>query len=173
MYINYVSFSGPEEKDELVTDQSETSNKKHRRKKSKANPNAESTNIDIVSKEKSMDITENDVQNNLHNSDDKKEDEKNKDAQKKDTINKSKKQKRKNKLKTDDDVSSFKKIKIDNTADQKKKKNKNSQFNQINTGKRKLDHDDPTMSLDAKRLKTYGINAKKLRNKLKYGNKKL
>lgn len=119
-----------------------------------------------------MHIAENGVQNNLHN-DDKKEDEKNKDAQEKDIINKSKKQKRMNKLKDDDDVSSCKKMKLDNAAGQKKNKNKNSQFNQINTGKRKSDYDDPTMSLNAERLKTYGINAKKLKNKLKYGNKKV
>lgn len=148
-----------------------------------------------------MHIVENGIQNNLYN-DDRKNVEKNKDTQNKinKNINKSKKQKRKNKLKTDDEPIS-KKMKIDDTgkedsriktntnnikvennneklvainkfARQKKNKNRNSQFNQMNTGNRKPDYD-PTMSLNPERLKTYGINAKKLKNKLKYGNKKL
>lgn len=148
-----------------------------------------------------MHITENGVQNNLHNNNDRKEDEDNTDAQKK-NINKSKK--RKNKLKADGDNSISKKMKIDNAlredsqikADTNnikvennnekmvlttgpsrlnnekivtvnksvgQKKNRRSQFNQMNIGKRKSDYDDPTMSLNAERLKTYGINAKKLK----------
>ena len=63
---------------------------------------------------------------------------------------------------------------INKSASRKKmKNNKSSQFNQINTGKRKPGYDDPTMSLNADRLKIYGINAKKLKNKLKYSNKKM
>jgi len=161
----------------------------------------ESTSIDTVSKEKNMHITENGIQNNLHKKDDKEEDEKNKDAQEKNVVNKNKKRKQKNNLKTDGNVPISKKMKTDNivkedsqiktdinnikvennekmiainkSADQKKNKNSSSKFNKINTGKRKLDYDDPMMSLNAERLKTYGINAKKLKNKLKYGNKKL
>ncbi|XP_011873109.1 PREDICTED: protein KRI1 homolog [Vollenhovia emeryi] len=194
-----------EEKDKLVNEQIETSNKKRRRKKkTKANdPNVESTNTDVVSKEESMYTTKDGVQNNLHNDDDRKEDVKNKDAQEQNTINMSKKRKRKNKLKkadSDDPIS--KKMKTDNaikkdsqmkaagnnikiennnekvvaikkSAGQKKNKNRSSQFNQTNTGKRKQDYDDPILSLNAERLKTYGINAKKLKNKLKYSHKKL
>lgn len=148
-----------------------------------------------------MHITEIDVQSSLHNNDNRKENEENKDAQKKNIINKSEQQKRKNKL-TDGDDPISKKMKTDNTANEdlqikaninnikvennnkklvainkspgkKKNKNRNSQFNQMNTRKRKPDYDDPTMSLNAERLKTYGINAKKLKNKLKYGNKTL
>lgn len=147
-----------------------------------------------------MHITEIDVQSNLHNNDNRKENEESKDAQKKNIINKSEQQKRKNKL-TDGDDPISKKMKTDNTAKEdlqikaninnikvennnkklvainkslgkKKNKNRNSQFNQLNTRKRKPDYD-PTMSLNAERLKTYGINAKKLKNKLKYGNKTL
>lgn len=165
------------------------------------------TETDTVSKEKIMHVTENSVQNNLDSKDDKDdkgENEKNKNAQEKIVANKSKKQKRKNNLKSDGDAPISKKIKIENTSEKdsqtktdinnieiknnnekvvavnkfagqqkKKKKNRNSQFNQMNTGKNKLNYDDPTMSLNAERLKTYGINAKKLKNKLKYGNKKL
>lgn len=145
-----------------------------------------------------MDITENDVQNHLHNNKDNRKEEEQKNGQEKNIIHKSKKQKRKDKLKADDDAPISKKIKIDNvakedsqikidtnnikennekiidkSASRKKNKNKSSQFHQINTGKRKPDYDDPTMSLNAERLKIYGINAKKLKNKLKYGNKKL
>lgn len=134
----------------------------------------------------------------MHNNDDKKEAERNKSVEEKNIINKNKK--RKDKLEADDDDPISKKRKIDNTAkedfqvkadtnnikvennnekaidksvDQKKKKNRRSQFNQINTGKHKSDYDDPTISLNAERLKTYGINPKKLKNKLKYGNKRL
>lgn len=109
----------------------------------------------------------------MHNNNDRKEDKKNKAAPKKNIINKNKRQKRKNKLEVDANDLIFKKVKMDDIVDQKKNKNKGSQFNQMNTGKRKSDYDDSTMSLNAERLKTYGINAKKLRNKLKYGNKKL
>lgn len=150
-----------------------------------------------------MHIVENGIQNNLYNND-RNNVEKNKNIHNKinkNITNKSKKQKRKNKLKTDDEPIS-KKMKIDDTgkedsriktntnnikvennneklvainkfARQKKNKNKNSQFNQMIIGNRKPDYDDPTMSLNPERLKTYGINAKKLKNKLKYGNKKL
>lgn len=148
-----------------------------------------------------MHVTEN-IQNKFHNNkNDGKQDEKDRDAQEKNTVNKSKKQKRKNELKANGDSPISKKIKTDNatkedsqvkadtnnikvennekviatnkSAGQKKNKNKNSQFKRMNTRKRKPDYDDPTIFLNAERLKTYGINAKKLKNKLKYGNKKL
>ncbi|XP_012539733.1 protein KRI1 homolog [Monomorium pharaonis] len=201
------------EKDELVTEQTETHNKKPRRKKRvKANNfNVEYSSIDTVSKEKAMNIVKNHCHNN--NKDNRKEDEQNKDGQDKNIVHdnkkkdkqnkdeqdknighKSKKQKRKNKLKTDDNTPISKKIKIDSgtkedcqiktdtnnikenekinkSAGRKKNKNKNIQYNQ--TGKRKPDYDDPMMSLNAERLKMYGINAKKLKNKLKYSNNKL
>lgn len=135
-----------------------------------------------------------------NNDDDRKENAKNKNAQEESIVNKSNKQKRKNNVKVDDDVPVSKKIKTDSTvkedsqiksdvnnikiennekmmamdksAGKKKNKKSSSQFNQKNSGKRKPDYDDPTISLNAERLKTYGINAKKLKNKLKYCNKK-
>lgn len=112
-----------------------------------------------------------------------KKDEKNKSEQEGNVVNKIKKQKRKNKLTADGNALISKKMKIDNatkkdfqiktetnikenndekiinkSASRKKNRNnKSSQFNQINTGKHKPD-DDPTMSLNADRLKIYGIN---------------
>ncbi|KAG5326079.1 KRI1 protein, partial [Acromyrmex heyeri] len=203
-----------EEKGENVTEQTETNNKKRRRKKraKTSNPNA-----GIVSREKIMHVTENDIQNNLHNKDESGKEEKNEDTQEKNIVNKNKKQKRKNNLKVNSDAPISKKMKIDNTTTEdsqikmdinniennnknkdvveinnkikaennnkkvaidkftgnRKNRNKSSQFNQMNTGRRKPNHNDPTMSLNAERLKTYGINAKKLKNKLKYGNKRL
>ncbi|KYM95390.1 PREDICTED: protein KRI1 homolog [Cyphomyrmex costatus] len=206
-----------EEKDEHITEQTETNNKKRRRKKKikTSNLNAESTDTDIVSREKIIQVTNDDVQNNLHNSNDEsRKEEKNENAQEKNIVNKNEKQKRKNNLKVNSDAPISKKIKMDNITKEdpliktenniennnknkveinnkikteninkkvaidkftskKKNKNRNSQFNQMNTRKRKSNYDDPTMSLNAERLKTYGINAKKLKNKLKYGNKRL
>lgn len=75
-----------------------------------------------------------------------------------------------NKIKTENNN---KKIAIDKFTGKRKNKNRRSQFNQMNTGRCKPNYDDPMMSLNTERLKTYGINAKKLKNKLKYGNKRL
>lgn len=201
MYTNCIFlYSNPKEKeegkDEAVIEQPNTSSKKRRQKKKiKTNsPNINFIDTETVSKTKIMNIAENNVQNNSHIS---KNDER--DAQKKNVINKNEKQKRENKLKNDSGRSSPKKMKIEERKDsqteinnvsinvenngkiasfsakkstiaQKKNKNKNSQLNKTKTTKRKLD--DPIMFLEAERLKTYGINAKKLINKLKYSNKK-
>ncbi|KAL6267766.1 hypothetical protein P5V15_000835 [Pogonomyrmex californicus] len=192
-------YTEPEEEEkekgeEDITKQTNLDKKKRRqKKKTKAN---NSTNTDTVCKKELMRTTENNTQNNSYNNKDDKEEEK--DMQEKNIINKSKKQKRKNKSETDGDAPFSKKMKIDHAEKEKsqikadinikvennnekitsieksiksrkKKKNKNSQ---VNTEKHKTDYDD-LMSLNAKRLKTYGINPKKLKNKLKYGNKKL
>ncbi|KMQ91729.1 protein kri1-like protein [Lasius niger] len=193
LYIN------PQEKDEAVIEQTDTSNKNRRRKKKiKINdPNVKFINTDTVSKKKIMNIAENNAQNNSHGS---KNDEK--DERKKNVVNKDEKQKRENKLRTDNDRPSPKKMKTDkarredprietdnvikvenngkiaslstekSTLARKKNKSRNPQLNKTKTGKRKSDNDDPMMFLEAERLKTYGISVKKLKNKLKYGNKK-
>lgn len=190
-------YSNPQEKDEAVIEQTDTSNKNRRRKKKiKINdPNVKF--INTVSKKKIMNIAENNAQNNSHGS---KNDEK--DERKKNVVNKDEKQKRENKLRTDNDRPSLKKMKTDkarredprietdnvikvenngkiaslftekSTLARKKNKSRNPQLNKTKTGKRKSDTDDPMMFLEAERLKTYGISAKKLKNKLKYGNKK-
>lgn len=70
-------------------------------------------------------------------------------------------------------------VSMDKTVVNKRKKNKMKemrklQFNKLKSDKHKSSRDniDPIMSLNAERLKTYGINAKKFKNKLKYGKKK-
>lgn len=186
-------YIDPQEKDEAI-EQTDTSSKKRRQKKKIKinNPNVKLSNTSSVSKEKIMNIAENNLQNNSHGS---KNDEK--DKQKKNVVNKHERQKRKNKLRADDDKPSPKKMKFDKTRKEpsqietdniiKIKNNgkitslsaekstiaqKKNKFNKAKTGKRKSDNDDPTMFLEAERLKTYGISVKKFKNKLKYGNKK-
>lgn len=51
-------------------------------------------------------------------------------------------------------------------------KKKNSKVSKIKKVGKRRPGDDSMMFLDAERLKTYGINAKKLKNKLKYGKKR-
>lgn len=186
LYIN------PQEKDEAAIEQTDTSNKKRRQKKKIKinNSNVKLSNTDSVSKKKIMNIAENNLQNNSHGS---KNDEK--DEQKKNLVNENEKQKRKNKLRADDDRSSPKKMKLDKARKEapqietdnvikvenngkmaslsvEKSTIAQKKFNKTKTGKRKSDNDDPMMSLEAERLKTYGISVKKFKNKLKYGNKK-
>lgn len=61
---------------------------------------------------------------------------------------------------------------VDKSAVSRKKK-KNSKLSKVKkAGKHRPDGVDSMMSLNAERLKMYGINAKKFKNKLKYGNKK-
>jgi hypothetical protein len=168
---------------------------------------------DIIPKEENINITESDMQNNSCDSKNDERQGEDKDLEGKIVINKSK---RKNKLKTDDEGSVPKKIKINDAENEdsqpndikikikkdveveknKKKisdtkiKNKNKMPSAENctiskkkkkdlklnkgrkVGKHKQDDVDSMMSLDAERLKMYGINAKKFKNKLKYGNKK-
>lgn len=184
--------------EETVTEETETSNKKRRRRKKAKGSNPLNVESNTDTKEKIVHTIENNVQNS-NNKDERKKDEKNKEAQEENIVNKSKKKKRKNNLQADGDVSISKKMKTDNavkessqikmnidnikvensnektiangkSAGRKKNKNNNSH---MNTKKHKPDYNDPMMSLNAERLKTYGINAKKLKNKLKYGNKKL
>ncbi|XP_029159954.1 protein KRI1 homolog [Nylanderia fulva] len=185
-------YMNPQEKEETATEQTNTSSKKRRRKKKIEinNPNVKLINNDTIPKKKIMNITENNMQNNSHAN---KNDEK--DEQKKNVVDKN--EKRKNKLRADDDTPSLKKMKLDKVKKEdsqietdnfvKAKNNgkktsfsmeksttsqKKNKFNKTKTGKRKSDNDDPVMSLEAERLKTYGISAKKFKNKLKYGNKK-
>lgn len=185
-------YSNPQEKDEAAIEQTDTSNKKRRQKKKIKinNSNVKLSNTDSVSKKKIMNIAENNLQNNSHGS---KNDEK--DEQKKNLVNENEKQKRKNKLRADDDRSSPKKMKLDKARKEapqietdnvikvenngkmaslsvEKSTIAQKKFNKTKTGKRKSDNDDPMMSLEAERLKTYGISVKKFKNKLKYGNKK-
>ncbi|EZA47646.1 hypothetical protein DMN91_012373 [Ooceraea biroi] len=56
-----------------------------------------------------------------------------------------------------------------------KKNKKDSKFSKVpkRVGNRRPDDVDSMMSLNAERLKMYGIKAKKFKNKLKYGNRKL
>lgn len=198
LYINPEEKA--EGKDEAVIEQTNTSSKKRRQKKKiKINgPNVKLINTDTVSKKKIMNIAENNAQNISHGN---KNDERN--AQDKNVANKNEKRKRENKLRDDNSPNPKKmktdkagredsrietdnvSIKVENngkitplsteksTIARKKNKNKNSQLNKTKTGKRKPNNDDPMMSLGAERLKAYGINAKKFKNKLKYGNKKL
>ncbi|KAL0116065.1 hypothetical protein PUN28_011134 [Cardiocondyla obscurior] len=187
-----------EEQDKLVIEQTETSNKKHRRKKKAKVNKSKLTNTDAASKEKEERVTESSVENNLDiNNDSSIKDEKNNDTESKIILNKNRKRKQENILKTEDDHPSPPKIKINKTMEDSKikidinnikvennnekasitksvskKKKKNTRFNQLNTGKQDKVSKDPTTSINAKRLKTYGINAKKLKNKLKYGNTK-
>lgn len=148
-----------------------------------------STNIDTVPKEKmDIDITENNMVNNsFNNNNNEKQD---KYIQKKDMVNIDNKLKRKNVLNNDDipkkrkmnnEKEKSSRIEMDNinvnakkhneevtsvgkhkTA--QKKKRKNSQLNKMKN--KKLGNAHPTVFSNAKRLKTYGINAKKMKNKL-------
>ncbi|XP_070160841.1 protein KRI1 homolog [Polyergus mexicanus] len=200
LYINPEEKA--EGKDEAVIEQTNTSNKKRRQKKKiKINdPNVKLINTDTVSKKKItlQNIAENNAQNNSHGN---KNNERN--AQDKNVVNKNEKRKRENKLRDDNRPNPKKiktdkagredsRIETDNVSingknngkitslsteksiiARKKNKSKNSRLNKTKTGKRKPNNDDPMMSLGAERLKAYGINAKKFKNKLKYGNKKL
>jgi len=166
---------------------------------------------DIIPKEENINITKSDMQNN--SCDSKNDEKQGEDLEGKIVMNK---RKRKNKLKTDEDGSVPKKIKINDAENENshlndvkikiendvqiekdkkkindtkiknknempsvekytisKKKKKDFKLNKgRKVGKHRQDDVDSMMSLDAERLKTYGINAKKFKNKLKYGNKK-
>ncbi|XP_072753861.1 protein KRI1 homolog [Anoplolepis gracilipes] len=197
----YISPEVKEErKDEAVIEQTDTSSKEHSRRNETEinNSNVNFINTDSTSKEKIMNIAENNAQDNSHNS---KNDEK--DVQKKNVANKNEKRKREDKLQDDGDRPSPKKAKTDKveqedskiemdnvnidiksngkiasfsaekfTIARKKNRKKNSQLNKRKSGKCKPANNNPLMFLEAERLKTYGINAKKFKNKLKYGNKK-
>lgn len=151
----------------------------------------DSTNTDTVSKKSNVDThaEKNNVQNDTRDSNsNEKQDNM---VQGKDKTNKIKKQKRKNLSKADDDVPNVKKIKINaknedsptkakkgdkkvalvkkSTEKKSKKEKKKLRFDQTKSGQLNVEQ---IMSLNAERLKTYGLNAKKFKNKLKYGNKK-
>lgn len=140
-----------------------------------------------------MDIPENNVVNNFSdNNNDEKQD---KCIQEKDAVNKGEKLKRKNVLNNNDDVIPEKRkrdnerekssrIKMDNININVNKHNemvmpigeheaaqnkKNFQLNKMKN--RKLDNAYPMMSLNVKRLKTYGISSKKMKKKLLRHNK--
>lgn len=202
MYTNCIFlYSNPEEKkerkDEAVIEQVNTSSKKRRQKKKIKTNGSNFINTETVSKTKIMNIAENNVQNNSHSS---KNDER--DAQKVNANKNKRQNQENNlrndsdrscpkKMKIDKAERKDSQIETNNvsinvenngkiasfsaeksTIARKKNKNKNSQLNKTKTNKRKLDNDNPIMFLEAKRLKSYGINAKKLKNKLKYSNKK-
>lgn len=175
-----------DENDKLNVEQTETSRKKRKRKKNKSN---KSINIDIVSKEQIMDVTKNVVNNFPNNSNDVKQ---NKYIQEKD-VNKDTNLKEKNVLNNDDNAAIPKKRKIDHKKEKnsqikvddinikkhneevtpidkhevpQNKKRKNSRMNKIKNSK--LHNVHPMTSLNVKRLKTYGISAKKMNKLLKH-----
>lgn len=166
------------------------------------NFNANSTNTNTISEERIAKSVEVNTQNNSHDIKNDAEQNKNTEEKSIVNNSNKRKRKNKLKvdgdsprpkmIKTDDvkessPVKADKKIEKDNektvsmdkTVVNKRKKNKMKemrklQFNKLKSDKHKSSRDniDPIMSLNAERLKTYGINAKKFKNKLKYGKKK-
>ncbi|KAL6444062.1 hypothetical protein ACFW04_001781 [Cataglyphis niger] len=202
LYINSEE-KAKEEKDKAVLEQIDTSSKKRKRKKKIKinNSNVKFINTDNVSKKKIMNIAENNAENDSHGNKNDERDAQDKNVVNKnekrkrenilrdDNIPDGNKPK---KMKTDKAGREDSRIKTDNVninvenngkiaslsteksiIVRKKNKNKNCQLNKAKIGKRKSNNDDPIMSLGTERLKAYGISAKKFKNKLKYGNKKL
>lgn len=186
----------------ISTEQTDTGSKKRRQKKKKTNNSSiKSANADMIFKEKIVDVAEGNSQNNSHDSKD--DEEQGTSAQEKIVVNQNKKQKRHvtkvdddavslkkpkiNDAKNDDTTVETHNIKIEknieeitfvktSTAVQKKKnKKKKLESNKMKNEKHKPNSESvhQLMSLDAARLKTYGINAKKFKNKLKYGKREL
>lgn len=165
------------------------------------NFNANSTNTNTISEERIAKSVEDNTQNNSHDIKNDAEQNKNTEEKSIVNNSNKRKRKNELKvdgdsprtkmIKTDDvkeslPVKADKKIEKDNektvSMDKtvvNKRKNKMKemrklQFNKLKSDKHKSSRDniDPIMSLNADRLKIYGINAKKFKNKLKYGKKK-
>lgn len=154
-----------------------------------------------ISKEESVDtVVKNSARNDTRDGDDDEEEKRDETARGKDDAveNKGKERKRKN---ADGDGPSVKLMKLDNMQgeDARSKAGKSSNgettsvenssaltegkkngrkerkklgFDRTRPGKHNRPNDGQMMSLNAERLRTYGLNAKKFKNKLKYGNKK-
>lgn len=187
-------------KDEETINNGSGSKKHRRKKKTKNNFSADSTINDIILEKKIAVITE-DKQNNSHNIKNDTEQDKNmqKNIVNKNNEKKLKHRlkvdsgPRLKKIKMDN-VKERSQIKVDNKIEKnnketapvdktavipqekrnKTKEKRKLQLDKVKSNKRESNNGntDPIMSLNIERLKTYGINAKKFKNKLKYGKKK-
>lgn len=203
MYSNPEEKAKEEKDETVLEQIDTSSKKRKRKKKIKINsPNVKFINTDNVSKKKIMNIAENNAENNSHSNKNDERDAQDKNVVNKNEKRKRENKLRDDgnspdgnnpkKMKTHKAGREDSRIKTDNvninvenngkiaslsaeksTIVRKKNKNKNSQLNKAKIGKRKSNNDDPMMSLGTERLKAYGISAKKFKNKLKYGNKKL
>ncbi|XP_014489220.1 PREDICTED: protein KRI1 homolog [Dinoponera quadriceps] len=189
--------------DEQTTTGDNIDSKKRRRKKTKnSNFNADSTNANTA-EEGAAKASEDNTQNNARNiKNDADQDENTREKNVANKSNKWKRKEKLNvdsdsprpkKVKVDNikkgsswvqmdnkiEKGNVETASVDKTALARKKRDRSNkrklQFNKVKSGKCRLNSDstDLMMSLNAERLKSYGINAKKFKNKLKYGKRKL
>ncbi|XP_017880792.1 protein KRI1 homolog [Ceratina calcarata] len=173
---------GEEDKEEVTTEENTGAKKKRRRKKKKTGESHEDSSSTVVNREGSTD-------NKNHNKSQKESSEKRKQTENHTEQPKKKKQKtvdqKESKNEThenetheknkDTDTSIEQKSLLTNETNIKHSKKTKLKKNKLNKTKykefRSNESNNDISSLNPERLKTYGINPKKLKNKLKYGKK--